>query len=188
MNTKTKSVISGIVFIARNIYAARKVSEIKNEKMGNLLFRGYLPSDASIISEIYQKLNNGNIFSRVQHELYSRIGRRFMIVVEHGDISGATKIVGMNMYYLNRRDVKENTVHEGFIGVEPMMGGRGIATKMRQIAFQHFMSSNFFGISTRISLNNAASLNSAVKIGFQAVEEYREPSTGEQRYYMVCKF
>jgi O-antigen/teichoic acid export membrane protein len=140
MNTKTKSVISGIVFIARNIYAARKVSEIKNEKMGNLLFRGYLPSDASIISEIYQKLNNGNIFSRVQHELYSRIGRRFMIVVEHGDISGATKIVGMNMYYLNRRDVKENTVHEGFIGVEPMMGGRGIAIKRKCVKLRFSIS------------------------------------------------
>lgn len=188
MIAKTKSVISGLTFIARNIRAARKVPEIKSEKVEELLFRGYIPSDASAISAIYKKLNNETIFSCVQQELYSWVGRRYMIVVEHGDISGATKIVGMNMYYLNKRDIQENTVHEGFIGVDPMMGGRGIATKMRQIAFQHFKSSNFSGISTRISLNNAASLNSAIKIGFQAVEEYRESSTGEQRYYMVCKF
>ena len=89
---------------------------------------------------------------------------------------------------MNKKDIKENTIHEGFIGVVPEASGRGIATKMRQMAIQHFKLAGFSGISTRISLNNSASLMSAKKIGFQPVEEYQEPSTGEKRYYMICNF
>lgn len=188
MFARIKAKLGGLVFALRNIQLARKIVDIKNEEVGDLLFRGYSASDAKAISEIYQELNDGAVFSRIQRELYSRVGRRCMLVVEQREPFGASKIVGMNMYYLNKRDVQENTIHEGFIGVVPEASGRGIATQMRQIAIRHFKSAGLSGISTRISLNSVASLMSARKIGFQAVEEYQEPSTGEQRYYMVCKF
>lgn len=188
MCARIKAKLGGLVFAARNIRLARKIVDIKNEEVGELLFRGYSASDAAAISEIYQELNDGAVFSRIQRELYSRVGRRCMLVVEQRDPFGASKIVGMNMYYLNKRDIQENTIHEGFVGVVPEASGRGIATQMRKIAMRHFKSAGLSGISTRISLNNVASLMSAKKVGFQAVEEYKEPSTGEQRCYMVCKF
>lgn len=188
MFTRIKAKLGGLVFAARNIRLARRIGDIKNEEFGDLIFRGYSASDAKAISEIYQELNDGAVFSRIQRELYSRVGRRCMLVVEQRDPFGASKIVGMNMYYLNKRDIQENTIHEGFVGVVPEASGRGIATQMRKIAMRHFKSAGLSGISTRISLNNVASLMSAKKIGFRAVEEYKEPSTGEQRCYMVCKF
>ena len=188
MFLRIKAKLGGLVFAARNVGLARRIGDIKNEEFGDLIFRGYSASDAKAISEIYQELNDGAVFSRIQRELYSRVGRRCMLVVEQREPFGASKIVGMNMYYLNKRDIQENTIHEGFVGVVPAANGRGIATQMRQIAIRHFKSAGFSGISTRISLNNVASLMSAKKIGFQAVEEYQEPSTGEQRCYMVFKF
>lgn len=188
MLAKIKSKLSGVAFIARNLSAARRLVKITSEEVDGLLFRGYSESDVEAIAKIYQQLNEGAVFSWILRSLYSCIGRRCLLVVEQRDAVGASKIVGMNMYYLNRRDIKENTIHEGFIGVLPEAGGRGIATKMRQAAIQNFKLAGFSGISTRISLNNAASLMSAKKIGFQPVEEYQEPLTGEKRYYMICKF
>ena len=93
----------------------------------------------------------------------------------------------MNMYYLNSRDVREKTIHEGFIGVIPSMTGKGIASAMRSIAKDHFKADGYKGISTRISLNNVSSLQSAIKTGFTPIEEYAEPSTGDRRYYMIAK-
>ncbi len=183
-----KSKLSALAFSMKNISATRRIVDFKSEYVDELLFRGYSALDEKAITEMYRQLNDGAIFSQIQRILYSYIGRRCLLVAEQKDAVGASKIVGMNMYYLNKRDVQENTIHEGFIGVVPEAGGQGIATKMRQIAIRHFKAAGFSGISTRISLNNTASLVSAKKIGFQPVEEYQEPSTGEQRYYMVCKF
>ncbi|WP_191722716.1 GNAT family N-acetyltransferase [Comamonas avium] len=188
MLAKIKSKLSGFVFAARNLSAARRLVKITSEEVDGLLFRGYSSSDVEAITKIYQQLNEGAAFSWMLRSLYSHIGRRCLLVVEQRDAVGTSKIVGMNMYYLNQRDIKENTIHEGFIGVLPEMGGRGIATKMRQTAINNFKLAGFSGISSRISLNNTASLMSAKKIGFQPVEEYQEPSTGEKRYYMICKF
>ena len=188
MLAQVKLKLGGLLFAARNLGAACKFVDFKSEEVDGLRFRGYSAADAKVISEIYRDLNDGAVFSRIQRGLYSHIGRRCLLVAERKDAVGASKIVGMNMYYLNKRDFQENTIHEGFIGVVPEAGGQGIATKMRQIAIRHFKAAGFSGISTRISLNNTASLVSAKKIGFQPVEEYQEPSTGEQRYYMVCKF
>lgn len=188
MLARVQSKLSGLAFAGRNISAARRLIEIRSEEIGELLFRGYSPSDADAISKIYYELNNGVDFSGLQRVLYRCIGKRCLLVVEQRDAAGASKIVGMNIYYMNKKDVKENTIHEGFVGVVPEACGRGIATKMRQMAIWHFKSAGFSGISTRISLKNSASLVSAKKIGFQPVEKYQEPSTGEQRYYMVCKF
>lgn len=188
MFSKLKNKVLNILFFARNTNAARRVFEIKRETVGEFVFRGYSSSDAGPIAAIYQELNSGAVFSRLQRKLYMRIGRRCLFVVECIDVFGVSRIVAMNMYYFNRRDIRDDTVHEGFIGVLPEYSGRGIATEMRKMAVEHFRASGFSGISTRITLDNTASLVSARKIGFQPVERYEEPSTGEQRYYMICKF
>lgn len=188
MIAQIKLALSSFLFFSRNINVARRIIEIRRQAFGEFIFRGYTELDADAIAEIYHQLNGGAVFSRVQRKLYRHIGKRCLFVVEQNNTLGSSKIVAMNMYYLNRRDVRENTIHEGFIGVVPEVGGQGIATKMRQMAVEQFRVSGFSGISTRISLDNSPSIISAKKIGFQPVEEYQDTSTGEQRYYMICKF
>ena len=186
--TRVKSKFGSAAFVARNLSMVHRLNGIEKKEIDELIFRGYLEADADLISKIYRQLNDGAIFSQMQRWLYGRIGTRCLFVVEQRDALGASKIIGINIYYLNKRDIHEDTIHEGFIGVLPEAGGRGIATNMRKMAIEHFKSAGFFGISTRISLNNSASLVSAKKIGFQIVEKYQEPLTGEQRYYMVFRF
>jgi L-amino acid N-acyltransferase YncA len=188
MLARVKSTFGIAAFAARNLSLAHRLNGIEKKEIDGLIFRGYLEADSDSISKLYRQLNDGAVFSKVQRWLYKRIGSGCLFVVEQRGALGASKIVGMNMYYLNRRDFRENTIHEGFVGVLPEAGGRGVATTMRQMAIEHFKSAGFSGMSTRISLNNMASLASAKKIGFQTIEKYQEPSTGEQRNYMVCKF
>ena len=118
--------------------------------------------------------------------LYSLIGERILLLAVKND-QITSQIVAINLFYLNRRDKIENTIHEGFIGVTHEAAGQGIATQMRKLAKAHFTSLGIKGISTRISLNNSASLRSAQEIGFEPVEQYRDPQTLEERYYMICK-
>lgn len=187
MISRVRSIVGSVAFVVRNLAFVRKIGAIEKQEFDGLRLRGYVDADFHSVSEIYSNLNRNSSFSGLYRSLYRRIGKRCLFLVEQENVPGMPIIVGMNMYYLNKRDVLENTMHEGFIGVLPEVGGRGIATKMRQMASQHFKAAGFSGISTRISLSNAASLASAEKIGFQPIEEYFEPSTGEQRYYMVCQ-
>ena len=108
-------------------------------------------------------------------------------MAESQSSDGARSIVGINFYYLNFRDFKEGTVHEGFVGVAPGFEGQGIATAIRRLAVRHFENSGFSGISSRVSCSNFASLKSARKIGYEPVEKYFDDLSGELRFYLVCK-
>lgn len=163
------------------------VANIKEKKIDAINYRGYKKKDAAQVAKIYAQLNDGTRFYGLRSLLYGLIGSRCLLVATHANEAGREVVIGMNMYYLNARDVREKTIHEGFIGVIPGMTGKGIASTMRNMAKEHFKAARFKGISTRISLNNAPSLQSAKKMGFTPVEEYTEPSTGERRYYMVAK-
>lgn len=110
-----------------------------------------------------------------------------LAVVKYG-VDGRSRVIGMNMYYFNARDILENTVHGAFVGVSESMAGRGVATTLRKVAMQHFARNGIYGISSRISLDNKASLHSAKKLGYQPVEQYFDPDTNTERYYLVWRF
>lgn len=181
-----KSKINGIRFFLQNLYCARKVNVFSSTTINSVSFRGYQRGDARQISKIYAALNNGATFSGLRKWLYDLFGSRLMLVAVSSGDSGDV-LVGMNMYYFNPRDIREKTIHEGFIGVVPEMNGRGIATTMRLHAKQHFARAGFDGISTRISLQNTSSLASAEKVGFVPLEKYVDQGNGELRCYMVSK-
>lgn len=164
------------------------MSSIRTKTINGIIYRGYRKRDAAEVDKIYAQLNNGARFEGLRRQLYTSIGSRCLFVAVCTNEVGEEIVVGMNMYYLNARDIREQTIHEGFIGVIPRMTGKGIASILRSMAKAHFKDMGFKGISTRISLNNLPSLQSAKKMGFLPLEEYIESSTGEKRYYMVANF
>lgn len=170
----------------QNLFHARKINPLPGIVANGLTFRGYQKEDESQIARIYAALNGGAKFAGLRKWLFNIVGSRLMLVAVSTDDSGEV-IVGMNMYYFNPRDVREKTIHEGFIGVVPEMNGRGIATTMRLHAKQHFARAGLAGISTRISLANTSSLTSAEKVGFVPIEKYTDIQSGEFRYYMLSK-
>lgn len=180
------SMLEGILFFCRNILACRKFDAIQVSESQGLILRGADVNDFERIEEIYKKLNGIGL-----SPWYKRLLRccplKLIIILEE-EFQGRKHIIGIDLFYINSRDGKEKTVHEGFVGVMPEHEGRGIATKMRKHAIVHFSGTGSRGISTRISKNNHSSLRSAEKVGFQPVEEYFDPDLGEDRYYLICRF
>ena len=177
----------GLVFFIQNARRLRRVPVFKSQQMMAITYRGYVKTDAFAVEEMYAGLNNGAHFRSLRKYLYDPFGRRCLLVATQNNETGGEIVVGINMYYLNARDIKEQTIHEAFIGVAPEMTGRGIATSMRKIAITHFKFAGFLGISTRISVEYKPSLQSAIKIGFERVEQYIDNASGAQRYYMLYK-
>jgi ribosomal protein S18 acetylase RimI-like enzyme len=180
-----KLAVGNISFVCNNLLKLRSKNNVKPTNIGEIFIRGMQSSEEKQVLEIYHQLNGGARISWSRRWLYRLAGSKLMLVAVKKDLPGE-KIVGMNMYYLNKRDIDESTIHEGFIGVLPEMSGLSIATHMRNIAKKQFSENGFKGISTRISLNNLSSLKSAEKIGFKPVEKYLDVSTEEERYYMIC--
>lgn len=169
--------------LMKEFEASFAFSPIANELAGAVLIRGFKLRDLRFLRKTYLDLNpQGSLsFSRL---LLGVIGyRRLLIVAEERE---TMSMVGLDLFYFNPRDLEESTVHEGFVGVIPAYRGKGLATKMRITAKEHFQRNGLKGISTRISQGNKPSLMSALKLGFQIVET--QQSAGDAKnYYMVCK-
>lgn len=181
-----KSLYAEFSFLLRNTAAASRMRNAKGFTLGEIAYRTMQPKDEPPLLQLFYSLNGSGRFSPVRRLVYRLVGEKLMLVAV-ATVDGQEKIVGMNMYYLNARDVIEGTVHEGFIGVAPEMGGRGIASNLRKMAVSHFAANGFGGISSRISIDNVSSLASAQKLGFQPVEKYYDAAMKQERFYLVCR-
>lgn len=176
--------LMGFVFLTKSSIKTVCLPSFLESRNGGLKIRGANPDELDSINDIYEKLNSRSLsnFQQIQFKIHSKK----TIIVAEQCVDGVKKLVGMDMYYLNPRDLSDGTIHEGFIGVLPESEGQGIATQMRKLAKNHFRNAGFKGISTRISKNNLGSLNSAKKLGFEPVEEYFDTVMNESRYYLIC--
>lgn len=100
------------------------------------------------------------------------------------------KISALNIYYFNNFDAAQglNTVHEAFIGVHKNSRGQGLATAIRQVAYEHFKQSTLAGITTRIKECNHASLSSAEKLGFVIMPSFQGSHGAGDELYLFRSF
>lgn len=190
MLKRIKAWVGAGLFFFRNLQLMLRLPVMEPVYIDGITYRGYKGRDSKKVAKIYAQLNGNNRFDGLRRYLYRLVGKRSLLVATQifGDSDEGEAIVGMNMYYFNVRDVFENTIHEGFVGVIPEMSGRGIATNLRRVASKNFEGAGLHGISTRISMSNSASFFSAGKLGFKSVEEYYDISICEQRCYLVKRF
>ena len=179
-----KTVFLTALFLARNIWKTRNIPVIPKKSLSQVEFlpctKDFVPSVAQLYSEFHQGRNLGV----AKKSLLKLAGKKLCLVVRDKETG---KIVGFSLYYFNSRDLKEKTVHSGFIGLLPEYRGRGIGTERGLHALRHFgRSQSLRGISCRVSLNNTASLKSTNKVGFKEKERYYDPIMGEERVYLVC--
>lgn len=176
--------IASLFLLIFNVTRFCLLKKIENSVVGQIRYRGASYSDITALGKVYRELNNRS-FSLSQRVLLRLCGNCKKMVMVAESMDAKPRVLGMNLYYLNFRDVKEHTVHEGFIGVIPDAAGQGVASQMRTLAGEHFKNEAFYGISTRISKGNLGSLRSAEKLGFEPIEEYLDSETNEYRYYMI---
>lgn len=184
---RVRSKLISILNLFKLIIKFKNFGIINQVKVNNFLtFRGASINDLEQLMLIYKKLN-GIELSTNNIKLLKYCSKKLVVIAEK-EIDGRKKIVGMDLFYMNPRDFKESTMHEGFIGVLPEHEGQGVATQMRKHAIDHFKKVGFKGISTRISKSNIGSLRSAKKLGFKPVEEYCDKVMQEERYYLILYF
>lgn len=174
--------LTTLKFLRINIVKLLTILKIPLYNYDTYIIRGCTYSELKEAEKLYQKLN-GRKFSNTQRILLKLYSKKNLIVAID---KSTNKVIALNLYYVNHRDLIDNTIHGGFIGVLPQYEGRGIATNMRKLAKSHFEKFGFTGISSRISKSNIASLKTAEKVGFIPVEEYFDTVMNERRYYLIC--
>lgn len=174
---------SRLASLLKELQASFTYTSVPNEVSGAVLIRGFRLWDLRQLRQLYLNLNPEGSLS-LPRFLWGVIGYRRLLIVAEETQTGS--VVGLDLYYFNPRDLRESTVHEGFVGVVPGYRGLGLATKMRVTAKQHFQRNGVTGISTRIAQDNKASLISALKLGFEIVETNHSAAKGDN-HYMVCK-
>lgn len=157
----------GLRFLARNLRRIRTLPTIPSTEIsGGILVRAYHRDDNAAVDAMYRDYIGCHL-SRLTKILLSLAGSRLCLVGQ--DRSG--NVVGMELFYFNARDVRENTIHEGFISVAPQARGKNMASAMRRHSLGHFRKAGLAGVSSRIRADNPASLKSARAVGFSIVEQ-----------------
>ena len=177
----------GILVVLGNLVVGRKVSRVGCGVREGIVYRGMEAGEYAQVMELYASLHDGRRPNWVMRAICRLLGGK-MVLVAVARYQGQARVVGMNMYYVNRRDMADGTIHEGFLGVSPDMTGRGVGSELKRMANHHFETQGFKGISARISLDNKASLASAEKLGFVPVERYHDPRMGADRQYLIRWF
>ncbi|MCU4311798.1 GNAT family N-acetyltransferase [Acinetobacter variabilis] len=187
LDTKILNIMNGLCFILINVVKFIFIKKIDEIEFDKYTIRGCKRNELKKVADFLEKMNNNAISSPYRKVVYYLFSNKtIFIVLNKGQVSD-TKVLGVNLYYINYKDFKNSTVHGGYIGVLPENQGVGIATNLRNAAKKHFFKAKFLGISSRISINNKASLKTAQKMGYVVEYKYYDSSLNEERYYMICK-
>lgn len=167
-------------FLIRNLLCARRLSTFKDGECGQFRMRAFLPADGGRVGHVYSALSHGVELGRKLRCMLKLVGGRLCVVAE----AQGAGVVGFQLFYFNPRDIKEQTIHEGFIGILPEFQGRRLGKVLREKAIRHFSSAGLRGISSRVSLSNPASFNMNLSLGFEVIETYLDKDRNEERAYM----
>lgn len=170
--------------LVRNLRRASEFAPVPLRIHGGYRLRAMEPPYLAGALALYAELHEGRALDLPRRCLYRLAGDRLGVVA----LDDEGRVVGAAFYGFGRRDLREGRVHSSFSGVLPAHRGRGLATELRRSAILHFRANGVRGYSARISADNVASLKPSLRLGFRIDECYRDPASGEQRYYLVCDF
>ena len=147
-----KSILSISIFLARNLWQARKIPVIDKGTYDDVEFLPCTKDLVSNVSKLYAQFHEGIKLGLDKKTLYSLAGEKLCLVVRD---KKTNQIVGYSLYYFNRRDIKEATIHGGDISLHSDYRGKGIGTAQRLHILRHFARCpSIKGLSSRINLDN----------------------------------
>lgn len=183
---KIKKAYKAFLFIIKNIHHFSRSKNISKIIVNDrVIIDGTSRKQLNAVLAIYSNFNKFSLFTIIISIIYFFCSRKVCFFVK--DVA-KNKIIGCELYYLNERDIVENTVHQGFRGILREWQGKGIGTMLTSHAISHFRECGFDGISSRVSLNNIPSLKSNMNLGFKPVEKYFDKKMKEEQYYLVRPF
>lgn len=179
---KLRSLANAAHFVTLNLKAFAKLPEFPVRGLPNGgIVRGCKRNDLQQVVALKMQLE-GSVMSMGMKILLTFIPGKCCIV--SCDRQG--RLSALSIFYFNERDLTDGTIHEGFIGVRDDYAGQSIGSNIREFAKNHFAQSrSVHGISSRITLSNAASIASGLKVGYECLETYEDSATGELRGYFI---
>jgi GNAT superfamily N-acetyltransferase len=175
-----------VLFVIKNIVCLINLKNISEVDIDNqITIKGAARKEIKEILAIYSYFNDFRQIAFEKRILYFLVSKKCVFAAKDME---ANKIIGVELYYFNNKDIDDHTIHQGFRGVLPAWQGNHIGSKITAHAVNHFKRGCFDGISTRVSLNNIPSLKSNSNQGFRPVEKYFDADMKEERYYLICPF
>ncbi|MEN3363187.1 MAG: L-amino acid N-acyltransferase [Burkholderiales bacterium] len=181
--TMLASVPKVFAAIARNRRCGRQIAPFHPATRGRYVVEAFTRGDLSALNKLYGSLTGGAGLGFQTTAVLWLLGSRLCLVARDME---RNELTGMAIYYFNRRDRREGTIHEGYIGLHETARNAGLGTFMRRHALENFARSGLYGVSSRISVSNLPSLKSNQKLGFVPVETYFDPAMGDRRHYLIC--
>lgn len=171
-------------FVFLNAFFSLKVKKIEAVYCNDYKVSLLSSTNKKEALNIYKLYSSAGKLSIQNKLIWTLLGDKFCFVAENNK----GKVIGVALYYINERDRKDGTVHACFSGVIKEARGKGVATRLRMCAIQHFEKNGFKGISSRVSLTNEKSLSVNLKLGFKPVETYFDEGMQEERQYLIKWF
>lgn len=171
-------------FVLRNVFMAIRMPDLPHINEHVVELGPFRRKDLRGVKHLYASCNRGGGLSFERQLVLWLVGGGLCLTVKNP--SGG--LVGVSIFYFNDKDRRDGTVHEGFIGLTSEYQSKGLGTRMRRVALEHFKSGGLKGVSSRVSLSNVRSLKGNLNIGYVPVEKYYDNVLAEERYYMVCWF
>jgi len=170
------------IFIIRNVLYSTNIPEFQKFEYDNFTIEPCRSEDLEETFCLYKDLHNGKDLPKQNKLLLHLAGNKFCYIIK-----SENKIIGLGLYYFNKKDIKENTIHEGYIGLKKEYRGKGIGTIARKNALYHFSRvKRITGVSSRVNLDNEASYRGNIKLGFEIKEKYFDTGSSKERVYLVC--
>jgi len=183
---RIKSFIKNIIFIIINLINMNKLRNIPETIIDdNLIITGATVRDLKEVYAIYSFFHNNSILGIEKRIIYFFLSQKCVLIVK--EIS-SKKIIGISLYYKNKRDLIDNTIHGGYRCILPEYQHSKVGAIMTQHITKHLKNNNVNGISSRISLNNKPSLMASLSRGSKPIERYFDKDMNEERYYLVRSF
>lgn len=155
--------IEGIKFLLQNISEAKNLPSPKKISFNEYQIDGLKPIEIKKLRQIHKTLRNGRELNLWRTILYIIYGKKLITLAK----DKKNEIVGFQMLYFKKEEIKNKTIHEAFIGIKPEHQNKSLATNLRLFSARNLKRSRCKKISSKISKNNQASLESAIKCGFE---------------------
>lgn len=181
---KVKGLNSLFVFIVSNFYLTLKSKPIQNKQFDSIQIESIKKENREAAFDVYREYSSNNKVSFQNRLVWTLLGHKLCFVA----VDEQRQVLGVALYYINKRDRQDSTVHAAFSGVVEHARGKGIATLLRSEAISFFKNNGFKGISSRVSLDNEKSLSVNLKLGFQIVEKYYDENLKVERVYLINSF
>lgn len=186
IRNQLRVIFIGLRDLGRNFREALSLQPINKKEYKDFTFRGLYRTELSQFTRLYCAISSSKRLPWSLWLLYWLFGTRMVGVVTNKD-QGRENIIGFRMFYFNRRDIEDKTIHGGFIGLLGEFRNLGISSYMRHY-FDSVLRDSVRGISFRIDVDNIPSLKGALNVGYEIVEKYYDSALDIERYYLIRWF